>query len=408
MSFYTVAQLKAKITPKLHGAALSKIATVLEKMQDAQDKMLNRIDPPDTVNRYRIDNAIFDHIYNYTCDPNLKGPYSIIDLRPISPRDQNDVPEGTFVQEFDVDKGKNKFVIETLGTVKTLRYSGYNLPRPTVLAQCDTLDASVSYSGDVQNVSVDTLDYVSGNAALKFDLSGVSGLGVFTFNLPETFDLTTMAGLGSLFEWLEFTDVSRFASLDLKWGIDAANYYHKTVTTPQGRTAFDSGAWNLARFDWRTALSVGSPAPSNIKFLQVTIAYSTGTAVLNNRIDSILAALGRAYEMVSYSNAIFKDATTGALKQIPTSDSDLITLDPAAFQIFMLEFQRLCVEELKGKNMGSDIAEIRYELEGDGRILRGLLVANRAGLYHDYIGHNPTQSILQEETYTEFDSLDGY
>lgn len=403
----TVDQFKTRITPKLHGATLSKVVGVFDKMQEAAGTLLGRIDPYDTIQRLRVDNAIYDRVYNYTCPTDIKGTDKVVDLRPIGPRSFLDDINAAYGKEFDVKKGKNTLTVEVIGGVKTLRISKCLAPG-VLLSGLDALDGTIVASGDVQNMVIDDLDYISGNGSLSFGLSGVTGIGTVTVNMPTAVDLSRLLNLGSLFQWLKFPDVTRFTSIDLKWGTDSSNYWHKTITVPQGRTAFDSNAWDLCRHDWTTATKVGIPDSTNTKYLASTINYTTGTALTFVKLDSITAALGVAYELLYYSNFIFKDAVTGALKEIPTAGSDIIQLDPLALNIFTAEFLKLVFNDLKGKNMGTDIANIRYELEGDGRVLRGTLVANRAGLYRDYLSQFPSQAIPVQTEYYHFGELDGY
>lgn len=403
----TVTQFTSRLTPKLHGTSLAKLGNIFDKMQEAAGTLLARIDPIDTIQRARIDNAIYDNIYNYSCPSDIKGLDKVIDMPPIGPRSFRDDIGATYSKEFSIRRQKNTLTIEDVGGVKTLKVSKCLTP-PTLLSSLDVLDSTITVGGDVTSPVIDYLDYVSGMGSLSFGLSGVTGIGTITVNLPFAADLSKMEGLGSLFEWIKFPDATRLASIDLKWGTDSSNYWHKTITVPQGRTAFDSNAWDLCRHDWVSATKTGSPSSASTKYLQITINYSTGVPLTFVKLDSIVAALGVAFELVYYSQFIFRDAITGALKEAPTTGSDIIQLDPLATNIYMLEVQKLIVPDLQGKNMGSDIANIRYELEGDGRILRGTLVANRRGLYRDYIEQYPSQALPNQTDYYDFDDLNGY
>lgn len=407
MSFLTVGQLKTKITPKLHGATLNKVSTIYEKMLEAAATMLGRIDPYDTVQASRIDNAIYGRIYNYTCPTDMKGITKILDMRPIGQRNPRDTMDATFTKEFDIRKQDNTLTIETLAGVKTLRISK-NVSALTMLEEFDVLDSTITTSGDITTPVIDYLDFISGVGSLSFGLSGATGQGVITVNLPQTFDLSRLNGLGALFEWLKFPNASRLTNVKLRWGSSASNYWEQTVTVPQGRTAFDSNAWNLLNNQWVTATKTLSPDASAINYLQITINYTVGAALSYVKLDSITASLGKAYELVYYSQNIFKDSSTGALKQQPTSDNDIITLDPIAFNIFMYEFLKLIVQELKGKNMASDMGLINYMLEGDGRVMRGNLIMNRQGLYRDYQQQSPSQAIPGQQTYYDFGNLSDF
>jgi hypothetical protein len=410
--YIDVKTLKSKLSGKLHGANLNKaVGDVNDKLREAAATMLARIDPPDTTYTYRIDNAIYDRVYNYTCPSDLKGRTRIQDIRPIGVRTKWDEPIGSGMREFDIKKERNSFVVEMIGGVKTLRISKMIQPGQILLVDLNSLNipssAVVTSGGDAQNLTIDTLDYITSSGSLSFGLSGSTGQGNITVTLPYGIDLSTLLNLGSVFAWEKFPDATRLTSIVIQWGNSASAYWSKTITVPQGRTAFDTNAWNLLRADWTTASMVGTPDSTKITYLNVIYNYTAGAALTFVKIDSLTASLGRAYEMVYYSNRIFKDASTGALKIKPTLDSDIITLDEAALNIYMGECRRVLAAEIKGKNMAADIASINYELEGDGRVLRGQLIMNRTGLYRDYISQNPSDAIPPQETYHEFDDIGG-
>lgn len=408
----TVQTLKSKIPKKLHGTNLSKIGTMYEEIAEAANTMLARIDPPDTIQRSRIDSAIFNMVYNYTCPSDLKGIDRLLDIRPIGPRSRWDDMTISGIKEFDIRKYRDSLVIETINGVKTLRISkmlGGNASRPMTLSALNTVDSTITSSGDVTSPVVDTLDYVNFNSSISFGLSGSTGAGHITITTsPQTFDLSTLLNLGTLFHWFKFPDSTRFTSLVLKFGSNASNYWSVTVTAPQGRTAVDTAAWDLMAYNWASASKTGSPSESALAYFDIGINYTAGVALTFCKVNSLWASLGAAYESIYYSNAIFRTAATGALKTIPTLDSDIITLDPTATNILMYETQKVLAQQIKGKNMGSDMADINYKLEGDGRVLRGLLVANRGGLYRDYIAQNPSQAIPPQQSYYDFGELDGF
>lgn len=403
----SVQQIITKITPKLHGTTLSKVAGIYDKFHEAASQTLLRIDPPDTIQRYRIDNAIYDKIYNYTCPTDFKGLDKVVDIRPINrQRNRFDDQTDTFSQEFDKKKALNSMTVEDIAGVKTLRISKKG-SGVILLNDFDALQSYITSSGDVTSPVIDTLDYVSGFGSYSFGLSGATGQGKIIVQLPNVVDLTRIQGLGSLFAWFQFPDVTRFTSFVLKFGQDANNNWSKVITVPQGRTALDSAAWDLMPADWRQVTQNGTPTPL-ITYLEIDINYTVGAALTYVKLDSVTAQLGRAYEMLYYSQNIFMDVSTGMLKEIPTEVTDIVTLDMPATEIFMKELLKPIYEELKGRNMSTDIGQLRYELEGDGRVLRGSLIANRAGLYRDYISQYPSQAIPRQTDYYEFDELSGY
>ena len=135
----TVSQFKTKIAGKMHGTTLGKITDVYGKLQEGAGNVLLRLDPPSTKRRARIDNAIYDKVYNYAAPSDIKGADSVLDIRPVSLRSTDDEIYGTFERTFDIKKPENTFVVETVNGVKTLRLSKALLPARMILHSGDTL-----------------------------------------------------------------------------------------------------------------------------------------------------------------------------------------------------------------------------------------------------------------------------
>lgn len=398
----SVSTFKTKITPKLHGTSLAKISDVFNKMHEAAGNMYLRAKAPSLVRSARIENAIYDRIYNYAVNADL-DPDSVIDIRPVGERATNDDLIGTFSKEFDIKKKQNTFHIEYVNGQRTLRLSKNLTPR-TTLHRMDslTLEGPVTLGGDASNGTIDTLDYISGNGSMAFDLSGVTGTATILMALPNGIDLSDMRNLGALFEWLKISDVSRLTSVKLEWGSSDSVYWHKTVTAAHDRTFANAGnnAWMLLRHDWSSASTQGSPVEADseaIDHLKITITYSTGTA-LTAKLDNITAALGEAWEVLYYSSYFFTDAAGTTYKEIPTADTDIIRLDGDGINIFMYEFMLTLQQEIKGKNMAADFTYFRNQLEGTPK---------RQGLYELFADKYPDQSLVRSTEYYHFGSLDG-
>lgn len=388
----TVSTFKSDITPKLHGSSLGKIAGFEAKMREASSNMKANVKPSTIIRRSRIDNAIYDKVYNYSC-PTWLEKDNIIDLRPIGERSTQDSIGGAFSRRFDIKKKEDTILIEYINGVKTLRLSK-DVGSVTTLHRVDslTLDGAITLSGDASNPTIDTLDYVSGSGSMKFDLDGVTGQAIVTIALTNKIDLSDMKNLGSVFDWIKFSDATRLTNVNLKWGSSSTDFWDKTVTSAQDR-AFESDAWMLLLNSWTTANTTGTPDATVINYLQITINYTPGTAMSGIGLDNITASLGKAYEIVGYSNSFFTDSTGVTWKETPTSGSDLIQLDSDGYNIFMYEFMLTLQQELKGKNMTTDFQFFKDKL-GD--------VEKGTGLYGKYIQKNPDESLIRTIKYYEF------
>jgi hypothetical protein len=396
MSFTTVGQIKTKINGKLHGTSLAKVADPYTKFEEAAGNLTAQIDPYTTIRRYRIENALYDKVYNYLMATDLKGNNSIIDIRPIGERSSKDSIDANFTKQFDIKKERNSLAIEVINGVKTLRISKTLTPRTTLhRADSLTLEGAVAYTGDVTEMSVDTLDYVSANGSLRADLSGATGVGAIQFTLNNAIDLTTLLNLGALFTWINFSDATALNSITLKWGTNSSNYWSKTVTAPHDRTAFESNAWTLQRHDWNSATKTGTPDESAITWLEIGVNYDAGTSEIL-KVDNITASLGQAWEAIYYSDMLFR-GTDGTWKQKPTADTDIVMLDNDSVNIFIYELMLVLVQEIKGKNMKTDYDFFNTKLNGNARV---------SGLYEIYETKYPSQAIPIQEEYYNFGEVD--
>lgn len=397
-----ITTLKSRIEPKLHGTSLAKVAGINAVIGEAAGKVLSRIDPYNTKRRAVIENAIYDRVYNYTAPTDIKGVGKIVDLRPIADRATTDSISGRYTREFDIKKEHDTVTIETLSNVKTLRLSKDLTPR-TIMHRCDslTLEGTVTGGGDVENLDTNNLDHISGNAAIQFGLDGATGEGTLTFALDTPIDISDLEDLGALFHWLKFPDVSRLTSVKLEWGSSASVYWHETATAAHDR-AFVSNAWMLLRHEWADAIEVGSPAEADaeaIDHLKLTFTYSTGDSLANIRLDNITAALGEVWELIYYSNALFTDSAGTTYKTIPTADSDIILLDDEWVNILLYEVVLTLAQEIKGKDMASDYKFFYNELYRTNE--------DNPGLYMSYEEQNPSEVLVHQEVYHEFDDLSG-
>ena len=394
----SITTFKDKVAGKIHGKGIGKINAFYEKMREASGKMQLRVKSPTMIRRVRIENALYDKIYNYTA-PSDVDQDSLIDIRPLGERSTSDDIEGTFSKEFDIKKKENTAIVEYINGTKTLRVSKVLTPR-TILHRMDstTLEGTITLGGDASGATINTLDHVSGSGSLEFDLDGLTGQATITIALNSGIDLSDMRNIGALFEWLNFPDVSRLTSVDLEFGSSESTYWNETATAAHDRTFEEVGdaGWMLLRHEWVDATENGSPVEADseaIDHLKITLNYTAGTALTGVKLDNITAAKGQAWEVVYYSNMMFSDSTGATWKEVPTADTDLIRQDLDGLNIFTYEFMLTLQQELKGKNAIVDYKFFTDELDG---------TANKKGLYDGFEEKYPDQSLIRQTTYYNF------
>lgn len=400
----TVAQFKTKVAPKLHGTTLNKVSGFYDKMLEAAGNLTSYTRPYTMIREYVIENAIYDHVYNYACADDLEAD-SIIDIRPVGERRKRDSLQGEFSQQFDIKKKENTYEVEYINGVKTLRLSKCLKPR-TILAALDslTIGATVTGSGDVLNLGIDYLDHISGDAAVSFDLSGATGQGIITVQLPQGIDISTLVNQGAIFEWLKFPTAADISNVKVRVGSDPSNFYQGISTAAQ-QGVFVDDAWQLLIQLLKNSTKTGTPDFTKVAWIQVELNYTMGTTQTGVHLDNITAALGEAWEVVYYSNCMFTDSTGTIWKDTPTSDNDLIQLEGTrSVTAFLYAFMLTLQQELKGENMAADYAFFQTALYGRFG-LRGVLLT--PGLYAQLAGDYPDQSIVRQTDYYEFAELNG-
>jgi len=255
-------------------------------------------------------------------------------------------------------------------------------PRKTVVNEVNAL-TGWSVSGG-SNLVLDEVNYITGNAAIRFDLSGAAAyVENSTLTAVDLSDTTTQ---NSVFVWVYIPDASMVTSFNLQFGSSGSNYVNRTVTTPHAGTFADG--WNLLRFDLDGATETGTVDYSAITFFRLTI-NNDGSGASNFRLDSIVAGIGSLYELVYYSDAIFVGAD-GTRKTVPDAETDTIALETDAYNIMVYECAYLLSQELQGTNGGFDESYFDKMLNGDGR---------RVGLYRRYHMSYPSQNKKARSSY---------
>jgi len=228
-------------------------------------------------------------------------------------------------------------------------------------------------------LTLDNDNYVEGGHSLNFDLVSGQTTGYVVNSDMTQVDLSDEDEIGTLFAWVYIPDYSIITSFALDWGSSASAYWSRTVTTPHDNTSFHNG-WNLLAFNWNGATETGTVDPATIDYLKLTVVWD-GTAETDLRLDRIWCSSGETYEVVYYSDHLFKN-TGGTWLDIPTDDSDTINIDIDGYAIYLLEVTKLCLQQVKGVHAEADINNADLELYGSG---------NRIGLYEKYTEAHPSE-----------------
>lgn len=383
---YTVSTLKADLTRKLHGTALSKLQSPLSLFGEAGRNIATEIDPPETKQLAEL--TLYDGIYDYSPPSDLKGN-KIIDLRPQAPRAHSDNFTQKLNEEFDIYKSNQDFTIEFDNGTKVLRVSK-SLTGNQLVEGLDSLTANGTWSaaGGATSLAVDTIYKTQGSASLKFNV-GASG-GYIENSTFTAVDLTDHDEVSSLFVRVYVPTTTGLTNMILRWGNDSSNYWSKTVTAPHFGSSFKTG-WQWVRFDWSSATETGTVAPASIDYLRLTITTSASATAY--RVDEIRSVLPHIYECLYYSRFLFR-SSAGTFLETPTAtdDTDIINLETDGYNLLLYETCRLVAQEIQGEDSAFDAAFFKQELYGDGS-------ANKPGMYKRYKKSYPSETIKSQSTY---------
>lgn len=398
-------QVKSDIAGKMKGTSIREIKDFYGTAAGAAARMLARIDPDETRRTATLATPFWDNVNDYPLMSDYKG---MIDIRPQANRNTQpglSVYSQTTPRQFNVRLSPDSFSIRWNNMVRTLR--AQVLPS----GNCSTLDALTSSTSnglwgpenDANGLYTEPLNYISGSSSLGFNLSGVTGSGDILNTTAAAVDLTALNNEDTsfIYFYIPVGYSSRFTSFTLTRGDSASAYRAQTVNSKADGTAFTDG-WNFLLFNWATATVTGSPTNTLNTYRKFLVTYSTGAAISGCLINNWTNSLGVLYEAEYYSEYLFR-STAGVWKATPTSDTDLVNIGPASYEIFKAEMMVDVTQQIRtGNVLAQQIADWRLMLNGQPQS-RYVKDPPYHGLYQDYLGQYPSSRITTRTSVYTFD-----
>lgn len=401
----TLAQLKSDITSKLKGTGLREVKDFYGTVAAAANRMVSRIDTQETRRTATLTTPFYDNVHSYALPSDYKR---MIDIRPQANR--NSQPglsdyHQTISRQFLERLTPDSFAIGWNNMIRTLQ--AQRLPSGNVV-QMDTFDtatANGSWAGevDISGLYTEPLNYVEGNGALGFNLSGATGAGDIVNSTAAVADLSAnrYQDASSLFIYIPIGFSSRFTSFTLRRGSSSGNYKEATVTSRIDGTAFQDG-WNILLFQWSTATTTGTPDDTKNTYRRFGVNYTVGAAITGFLIDAWNNALGDLYEIEYYSEYMFRTAA-GIWISVPTLDTDLVNVGPNSYEILKTEMMVDITQQIRtGAVLTQQQAEWRLMLNGQPQS-RYVKDPPYHGLYSDYVSSFQSFAIITQTSTYEFD-----
>lgn len=402
----TVAQLKNDIAPKMGGTSIREVQDFYGTAAGAANRILSRLNAAPTIRTVTMQTPFFDNVNDYPLVTDYKD---MIDIRPqanrMSQPGRSDFSQ-TAPKQFLLKLASNSFSIRWNNMVRTIRSQILPIGNVTTMDTFESASANGLWipSADASGLYTEPLNFVQGQSSLGMNFSGVTGIATITNTTAAPADLSALRfeDTSMLYVWIPLGTSSRFTSFSLTRGSDASNYIKATATTKADGTVFTDG-WNFLLFNWYNAPKTGTPDDTKNTYRVLTANYSIGTAISGFLADSWVDSLGALYEMEYYSEYLFRDGTTGAWKQAPTSDSDLVNVDINLYEILKTEMMLDITHIIRtGAIRQAALDDLKKQLNGDpqSRYIKDPVFR---GLYNDYIARYPSSAIPTVTKTYEFD-----
>lgn len=359
---YSVLTAKGELSGLLQGTSLNQVSGISGIFNRAARQLLLELDPQETERKTQF--TIFDSVFDYGGINDLKGN-KITDIRPQSNRQLNDIFRQRYGQEFDILK---EFTNQPMLTVqydtaaKTLRieYTRTDLSIQINDASSPTSNGAWTATAPAAGIAQDTTHTAQGTSSIRFNLnSGANPQTGYIENSTQTaVDLTFHQGISSLFVWVYVPVGADITSFDLRWGSSSANYYHKTITTNQLGNAFQNG-WNLLKFDWSSATTVGAPDYTKITYMRLSIT-NNGNQENGIYVSDFESRLPIFMDIWYYSKFLFR-SVAGVFQETTTDDSDLINLDTDTYNVYLWLLAFLTMEQQKSGTVDVQYFEKQYK-----------------------------------------------
>ncbi len=387
MNFYNIGDLKRDVNRKTHGVGVDQCADFFGSADEGRREMIGKVRPPELVRKVFIEQALYDQVDKYAVPDDLKYE-DVIEIKKLSSRRNVDSLEHpleiVYRRQFDQKRhgARNVMAIARENGVKYAKLfhpRGLKECQHQLISGCDRLSSIGSggtpdtgtwnVAGNVGNLQLDRLNYVTGKASLRFDI-GAGTTGAIYNSTFTPVDLTEFLQLGAVFEWLDLPIPKEMVAVKITLGSNQADLttdlYEFSVNQPFDNNEFLTG-WNLLRFTLDNLTSVGNPNPREIGYVRMDFT-TTGNPIPACHLDSIVARKGVVYEMTYNSSYNIMDASTRAWKKFATEDSDMIVAEEDTYQIYMLETSLSVQKEIYANGTGaqSDVTAIERELNGNG------------------------------------------
>lgn len=371
---YTVNDLAEAVNAELHNTGLKIGGNFFRRVDDGRRALIATIEPPELRRSAFLEQALYDQVDKYAVASDLQYN-SVQTIKALKSRRSVETMEHplelVYERRFNQKRhgAKNVFTINYENGIKYMK-----IFHPRGLRECQHLPINEANSltengtwnvgGNIGNLTIDKVDYITGKGALKFDINNSSNTGFIENTTMKAVDIHDYLDTGAVFTWLSISKINSVTAVQIKLGSSPTDYYEFTVNAPHDGNQFLTG-WNLLRFVLDEMTMVGFPDVKNITYVRFDITTTGTQAIPQCRLDNVVVRKGVLYQ-VTYSSAfMFVDPFTGAWKQRPTNGNDLIMAEEDTFSILTKEVAKAIMQSGYGNNDRgvNDITMIKNDLK---------------------------------------------
>ena len=376
---FNIGQLKDGVSGLLQGLDLNNVTGLNKALERAARTLVQKADIPEASAKQAI--TLYDEVYDYAAPTNIFGG-SLIDFRPQgNSRNSNDYVYKKGIEQFDRTKAlfPNGYML-TFENNKGVGIVRVASPKPSARVILDNMDVITDWTaaGSASGLAKDETVYYNSPSSLRFTLTG-SDTGTLTKAINQI-DIDTYEDVCIGFLAIRTPSITNLTSISVRVG-SSASAYDEVSDTDGFLGAFTVDEWLLVAFDFSGATSTGTPDWNAIDYVQIRVAH-TGT-ITNFRVGGFWLALPSPHEMIYQTAAIF--LRSGALSKTITDDTDEITLNDAAYNLYEHECAITIAEQASGGNLDGVALGYKNKLKNE--------------LYPQYISDNPSEEIRSIGSY---------
>lgn len=360
MSFYTISNIKQDVNANLPGSGIDNLVDFFQTFDKGRRAVIGKVRPEELIRKAYLENGVFPEVYKYSVPEDMKYD-DVIQIARLSGYRNVDSMEHplelVYRRRFGQKRGGAANVMN-IGYENGVKYA--SLFRPTsgsrlgsgnennsqdceciTIHNCDSLSDNGTWNvgGNVVNLREDALNHMIGRGSLSFDINDSSTSGFIENFTLTPFSILDFLKRGAEFAWLNLPIPREMISVNLTMGSDSSDLttdlYKASVNSAHNNSTFVTG-WNLIKYMLQNLTMVGTPNPSVLTYIRFDFE-TTGKAIPGCNIDNIVLRKGFVYEMIYNSSWIVMDAVTGAIKKIPTANSDIIIAEEDTYNLLVDE-----------------------------------------------------------------------